>query len=174
MPAWHPRVLHQQAFPPCLAQRCPARSDLQFDHVLEVARGGEATVANLRLLCRAHNQFAAEQAFGTEFMANKREDARREAAEKSRRAARGKNRGRLATAANAPEAPASSEPDNDAAERAKALDVVPWLRALGFRATEARRGAELCEAIPDATLEDRVRYALSALAPRAAARPLRV
>ena len=34
-------------------QRCEATHDLQFDHVLEVARGGEATVDNLRLLCRA-------------------------------------------------------------------------------------------------------------------------
>jgi hypothetical protein len=39
-------------------------------------------------------------------------------------------------------------------------DVVPWLRALGFNATEARRAAERCEHIPDAQLEERVRAAL--------------
>ena len=44
--------------------RCPARDLLQYDHVEPVARGGEATVDNLRLRCRTHNQYAAEQAFG--------------------------------------------------------------------------------------------------------------
>jgi len=44
--------------------------------------------------------------------------------------------------------------------------VVPWLRALGFRADEAKRAAALCEAMPDATLEARVRRALSYFKPR--------
>jgi hypothetical protein len=44
--------------------RCPARDLLQYDHVEPVARGGEATVDNLRLRCRTHNQYTAEQAFG--------------------------------------------------------------------------------------------------------------
>jgi len=39
--------------------------------------------------------------------------------------------------------------------------VVPWLRALGFSAAEARRAAERCEHVPDASLEERVRAALS-------------
>jgi hypothetical protein len=39
--------------------------------------------------------------------------------------------------------------------------VVPWLRALGFSAAEARRAAERCEHMPDAPLEERVRAALS-------------
>src|SRR5262245_2925942 len=52
--------------------RCEARSRLEFDHVLEVARGGEATVDGIRLLCRAHNQHAAERTFGAEFMRHKR------------------------------------------------------------------------------------------------------
>ena len=52
--------------------RCEARTRLEFDHVLEVARGGEATVDGVRLLCRAHNQHAAERTFGTEFMRHKR------------------------------------------------------------------------------------------------------
>jgi hypothetical protein len=42
--------------------------------------------------------------------------------------------------------------------------VIPWLRRLGFRADEARRAAALCEAIPDAPLEERVRLALSCFA----------
>jgi len=52
--------------------RCEATNPLEFDHVLEVARGGEATVAGVRLLCRAHNQHAAERTFGAEFMRHKR------------------------------------------------------------------------------------------------------
>jgi hypothetical protein len=54
-------------------QRCPERKGLEHDHILEVARGGEATVANLRLRCRAHNQHAAECTFGEEFMRGRRE-----------------------------------------------------------------------------------------------------
>ena len=38
-----------------------------------VAQGGQATVKGLRLRCRAHNQFAAEQQFGRGFMSAKRE-----------------------------------------------------------------------------------------------------
>lgn len=52
--------------------RCPARTGLQFDHVLEYARGGDATVSGIRVRCRAHNQYEAERAFGAEFMRHKR------------------------------------------------------------------------------------------------------
>ena len=54
-------------------ERCPAHSRLEFDHADPVARGGRATVENLRLRCRAHNQFAAERMFGAGFMKEKRE-----------------------------------------------------------------------------------------------------
>lgn len=53
-------------------QRCPARTGLQFDHVHEVARGGETLASNLRLLCHAHNQLEAERTFGADFMRHKR------------------------------------------------------------------------------------------------------
>jgi 5-methylcytosine-specific restriction endonuclease McrA len=53
--------------------RCDARTRLEFDHVEPVATGGHATVQGLRLRCRAHNQFTAEQAFGRDFMNAKRE-----------------------------------------------------------------------------------------------------
>jgi len=56
--------------------RCEARSDLEYDHVIPFARGGEATVDNIRLRCRAHNQDAAEGTYGVEFMRHKREQAR--------------------------------------------------------------------------------------------------
>jgi len=55
--------------------RCEARSDLEFDHIEPVAKGGEATVANIRLLCRAHNQLVAERTYGAVFMNAKREAA---------------------------------------------------------------------------------------------------
>jgi len=53
-------------------RRCDARKPLEFDHVRELARGGESTVENLRLRCRAHNQYTAECTFGSEFMRHKR------------------------------------------------------------------------------------------------------
>src|SRR5262249_5985718 len=44
--------------------RCESRKFLQLDHEVPVARGGRATVENLRLRCRAHNQLEAERLFG--------------------------------------------------------------------------------------------------------------
>ena len=53
-------------------KRCDATRDLEFDHIVPVARGGESTVANVRQLCRTHNQLEAERAFGHAFMEGKR------------------------------------------------------------------------------------------------------
>jgi hypothetical protein len=55
--------------------RCDARASLEFDHVKEFARGGEATVDNIQLRCRGHNQHTAERTFGAEFMRQKRAEA---------------------------------------------------------------------------------------------------
>lgn len=52
--------------------KCAAERGLEFDHALPVAKGGESTAENLRLRCRAHNQFEAERQFGREFMESKR------------------------------------------------------------------------------------------------------
>ena len=106
------------------------------------------------LKCRAHNQYAAECAFGSEFMNNKREEARRARAEAraaaARRAAEDRERAAAAT------------------ERAKELDVVPALRNLGFRADEARRAAAHCDStLPEGPLEERLRTALRFLSPPA-------
>jgi 5-methylcytosine-specific restriction endonuclease McrA len=54
-------------------KRCESRMRLEFDHLEPVARGGQATVSGIRLLCRAHNQHAAECTFGSGFMQRKRE-----------------------------------------------------------------------------------------------------
>ncbi len=67
--------------------RCASRSDIEFDHVEAVARGGRATVANVRLLCRAHNQYMAECTFGAEFMKAKRQRSREAAASRAMKAA---------------------------------------------------------------------------------------
>jgi 5-methylcytosine-specific restriction endonuclease McrA len=48
--------------------RCGSTQRLEFDHVVPLARGGSSTAGNLRLLCRIHNQYAAEALFGREFM----------------------------------------------------------------------------------------------------------
>jgi 5-methylcytosine-specific restriction endonuclease McrA len=49
--------------------------------------------------------------------------------------------------------------------RKRAEEIVPWLQALGIRADRARQAAESCDE-PNATLEERVKKALSSFAPR--------
>lgn len=58
--------------------RCQARHLLQFDHIEPVARGGGSSAQNLRLRCRAHNQYEAERSFGSAFMKTKRGEAESE------------------------------------------------------------------------------------------------
>lgn len=53
-------------------RRCDSTHRLEFDHVQPLARGGKSTVENLRLVCRAHNQYEAERAFGREFIEEKK------------------------------------------------------------------------------------------------------
>lgn len=53
-------------------QRCTCRRGLEFDHVRPVALGGKATLDNVRLLCRTHNQLEAERRLGKAFLASKR------------------------------------------------------------------------------------------------------
>jgi hypothetical protein len=48
----------------------------------------------MRLLCRAHNQYAAERTFGTQFMIDKRRGAQRVAAEKKAAAERARGEGK--------------------------------------------------------------------------------
>ena len=118
-------------------RRCPARSRLEFDHVLEVARGGQASASNIRLRCRAHNQHGAECTFGTEFMRGKRALAQEKAARRE-----------------ATRAPSAAE------------EIIPALRELGFRADESRRAAAFSATNPEASLEDRVKLALNYLCPK--------
>jgi 5-methylcytosine-specific restriction endonuclease McrA len=144
----------QCAFTSEVGRRCAATHRLEFDHAEPVARGGRATVDGIRLRCRAHNQFEAERMFGEEFMRHKREQAR-DAAE-----------ARATAEALTQEAARKVAADASAQAAAMEQDVVPWLRQLGFRAGEAQAAAKLCESIPDAPLEERVRVALSFFHPR--------
>ena len=57
-------------------RRCGERRFLQLDHVIPHAEGGEATVVNLRLRCRAHNLHAARVHFGAEYVRAAAERAR--------------------------------------------------------------------------------------------------
>jgi len=59
-----------------LGRRCPEAGALEFDHVDGFARTHVHRAEDRRLLCRAHNQHAAEQMYGRAFM----ERARRQAA----------------------------------------------------------------------------------------------
>jgi len=59
--------------------RCESRRFLEYDHVNPVARGGRASLENVRLRRRAHNQFEAGRAFGHGFMHLKRKPLERPA-----------------------------------------------------------------------------------------------
>ncbi|HET7226780.1 MAG TPA: HNH endonuclease, partial [Candidatus Eisenbacteria bacterium] len=121
--------------------RCEARRHLEFDHIEPLARGGASTADNLRLRCRAHNQLAAEQAFGAGFMHAKREAAR------------------LAVQQAQMNAEQEHAQANANAERERLLDVIAALRSLGYRAEQVRQLAERSNA-PGLTLEQHVRAAL--------------
>jgi hypothetical protein len=45
--------------------RCTETGFLEFHHLVPYAAGGEATIANLELRCRAHNAYEAEQYYGS-------------------------------------------------------------------------------------------------------------
>jgi hypothetical protein len=44
--------------------RCGSQAWLEIDHHQPAGKGGSSKPSNLRLLCRAHNGLAAEQAYG--------------------------------------------------------------------------------------------------------------
>jgi hypothetical protein len=67
----------QCAFVSPEGRRCSAREFLEVHHHEPFARGGKATVDNLRLSCRAHNQFLAELDYGRGFMREKVSEAER-------------------------------------------------------------------------------------------------
>lgn len=80
-------------------------------------------------------------------MRRKREEARERAEERRDRS----------TADNHPKPRREWDPDRD---------VEPWLYAMGIRGDALARGAEAAATIPDAPMEERVRFALSTLGQR--------
>ena len=60
-------------------ERCAETRYLEFHHLEPFARRGAHVVSNLALRCRAHNALAAEQDFGPELVAKKRDLQRHEA-----------------------------------------------------------------------------------------------
>jgi 5-methylcytosine-specific restriction endonuclease McrA len=142
-------------------KRCESRTRLEWDHIVPVARGGQATIAGIRLLCRAHNQYAADRALGSEFMRRKRKQGRERTAEA---------RAEADARAQAKE----QERPKSAAEAASQQEVIPWLRALGCNLEAARTAATRCAGMVGAPLERRLFVACQGLAPRGTRRALPV
>ena len=123
--------------------RCPARMDLELDHIVPVARGGGSEASNVRLRCRPHNQYEAERAYGKAFMQTKREQAkaaaaRRQAEKEAKRAA-------------------VEAIDNDV--------LMPGLRGLGFSKAEARFALSECGPMEGHGLQARLKRCLAILTP---------
>jgi hypothetical protein len=166
-------------------RRCEARGRLEYDHIEPVARGGRSTVANLRLRCRAHNQYEAEQAFGEGFMNSKREAGRDSDRTPGERDSSGHEaadtRSTIERSADDPAATVAAQtgtstrsgpndapsPKQGTAPATNDFDLTPCLERLGFRKQEVRLAAEYCQGMPDASIEARVRAALAYLRPPA-------
>ena len=58
-------------------RRCEARGFLQLDHTQGFARTHEHRAESTRLLCRPHNQHAADELYGKDWMDRKRREVRR-------------------------------------------------------------------------------------------------
>src|SRR5512143_2859409 len=134
--------------------RCEARSRLEYDHVQPVAQGGKATVENLRLRCRAHNQFTAEKAFGPGLVHEKRQRAKEKAAQRVEDSAAQRARAAESARAAAAERARIQAEDREIAanwararaealERGRAIaETMPWLRGFGPLPARVRGAAE--------------------------------
>jgi hypothetical protein len=58
----------QCAYVSSCGERCRAIRYLEVDHIVPRAHGGRDDMENLRCVCRAHNQYLAEQLFGRQFI----------------------------------------------------------------------------------------------------------
>jgi hypothetical protein len=74
----HARDAGQCSFVAHDGRRCEARALLEFDQVQPWAKQGRASVDNIRLRCRAHNQMHARHCYGPERIAAKIAERRRE------------------------------------------------------------------------------------------------
>jgi len=62
----------QCSFESADGRRCKEKALLHIDHKTPWAFRGNHESGNLRILCRGHNNFLAEQMMGKEFIAEKR------------------------------------------------------------------------------------------------------
>jgi 5-methylcytosine-specific restriction endonuclease McrA len=58
-------------------RRCKERDRLEFHHRHPFGLGGDHSVSNIRLMCRAHNAYLAECDYGREAMTSRRRSGRR-------------------------------------------------------------------------------------------------
>jgi hypothetical protein len=58
-------------------RRCTARDRLEFHHRHPFGHGGDRSLENIRLMCRAHNQYLAEHDYGKRAMARHRRSGTR-------------------------------------------------------------------------------------------------
>jgi hypothetical protein len=167
------------AFVSADGHRCEETRRLEIDHITPVASGGTSTPGNLRLLCSAHNQHEARRVLGSERVQRRREIAQRERARAkvAAQATQERQRARDAAATEAAAAQAAAR-DTAAAEEAAAQakaraearqerhdDVYAALRGLRSSVADARRGAEVADAMPDdATTAECLKAALTVLA----------
>jgi hypothetical protein len=152
------------AFVSADGHRCEETFRLEVDHITPVALGGKSTPENLRLLCSAHNQHEAERVLDKEHVHRRREIARRERARDRAAAYASAERQRARDTAAAEEASAQAKA-RDAAREARHDDVYAALRGLRSSAVDARRGAEIADAMPDdATTAECLKAALAVLA----------
>jgi hypothetical protein len=146
------------AFVSADGHRCEETRRLEVDHITPVALGGTSRPENLRLLCSAHNQHEAGRVLGPDYVRCRRELSRRERARAkvAAQASRERQRARDAAATEVAAAPARAR-DAAATETA-----VAHART---REAEARRGAEIADAMPDdATTAECLKAALHELA----------
>jgi hypothetical protein len=136
------------AFVSADGHRCGTTRQLEIDHVTPLALGGRTVPDNLRVLCRAHNQFEAERVLGKEHVQRRRELAQRD----------------RARAKAADEAARQRAKARDAAAQARRDDLHAALRGLGFRDAEAKRGVAMAEEMPGASLEACLKRVLPELA----------
>lgn len=72
--AVHDRDGNRCTYRDASGRRRPARDRLEFHHLHPFAMGGEHSVANVRLVCRAHNVYLAEADYGRAAMSRHRRD----------------------------------------------------------------------------------------------------
>ncbi len=138
--AVHARDGEQCAFVSEEGERCLERGFLELDHRTPVARGGQATIDNTRVLCKSHNRYEAERIFGAAFMQSRRTRARK-----------------------APKAQPGTAPAGAATPAEIESDALLGLRGLGFTDAEARTALARSAHLPSTTLEQRLRISLAEL-----------